>query len=118
MRPAAEKETEKIPMGFNSEKSLAEVNKDCNVGNGVRIKVMKLQAEGEKKTAEKIKSRKTESTFKEMIKGDNFFFILARIRLAEGNSPPDDFLIFYKILDDKMKKVYSGTLTETPVLLL
>jgi hypothetical protein len=49
----AEVEAEKIPMGFNSEKIFAQVNKDENVANGVRIEVMELKPVIVKKAMEK-----------------------------------------------------------------
>jgi hypothetical protein len=49
----SEEEAKKIPVGFNSEKSFAKVNKDGNVANGVRVKVMELKLVIVKKATEK-----------------------------------------------------------------
>jgi hypothetical protein len=39
----SKKKAEKIPVGFNSEKSFAKMNKDGNVANGVWVEVMELK---------------------------------------------------------------------------
>jgi hypothetical protein len=49
----SEEEAEKIPVGFNSEKCFAKVNKDGNMANGVRIEVMELKPVIVKKAMEK-----------------------------------------------------------------
>jgi hypothetical protein len=38
-----EKEAEKIPMGFDSEESFAEMDEDGNMANGIRVEMMKLK---------------------------------------------------------------------------
>jgi hypothetical protein len=49
----SEEEAEKIPVGFNSEKCFAKVNKDGNAANGVRVEVMELKPVIVKKATEK-----------------------------------------------------------------
>jgi hypothetical protein len=38
-----EKKAEKIPMGFDSEESFAEMDEDGNVANRIRVEVMELK---------------------------------------------------------------------------
>jgi hypothetical protein len=39
----AEEEAEKIPVGFDSEESFAEIDKNRNVADGVQVEVMQLK---------------------------------------------------------------------------
>jgi hypothetical protein len=47
------KEAEKIPMGFDSEKSFIEMDQDCNMANGIRVEMMELKPAEIKKATEK-----------------------------------------------------------------
>jgi hypothetical protein len=48
-----EKEAEKIPMGFDSEESFAEMDEDGYVANGIWVEVMQLKPVEIKKEMEK-----------------------------------------------------------------
>jgi hypothetical protein len=53
-----EKEVEKVPMGFDSEESFAEMNEDGNMANGIRVEVMELKpVEIKKATEERARGR-------------------------------------------------------------
>jgi hypothetical protein len=68
----SEEEAEKIPVGFNSEKCFAKVNKDGNVANGVRVEVMELKLVIVKKATEKRARGKGQTLFGKMVKCDDF----------------------------------------------
>jgi hypothetical protein len=53
LRLYSEKEAEKIPMGFDSEESFAEMDEDGNMANGIRVEVMELKPVEIKKVTEK-----------------------------------------------------------------
>jgi hypothetical protein len=38
-----EKKAEKIPMGFDSEEDFIEMDEDCDMANGIRVKMMELK---------------------------------------------------------------------------
>jgi hypothetical protein len=78
-----EDEAEKIPVGFNSEKSFAKVNKDGNMANGVRVEVMDLKPVIVKKATEKRTRGEGQTPFGKMIKCDNFVNIFHGERFAE-----------------------------------
>jgi hypothetical protein len=49
----SEKEAEKIPMGFNSKEGFTEMDKDCDMANGIRVEMMQLKPVVVKKAMEK-----------------------------------------------------------------
>jgi hypothetical protein len=71
----SEKEAEKIPMGFNSEKSFAKMNKDGNVANGVRAEVMELKPVIVKEATEERTRGEGQTPFGKMVKCDDFINI-------------------------------------------
>ena len=89
-----------MPMSLNAKESFAKMNKNCEMYKGIWVQMVELQAVSVKKTAEEIASREAKSSLKKVIKGNNFFLILARIRFTEGRAPADDFLILEKALSD------------------
>jgi hypothetical protein len=78
-----EEEVEKIPVGFNSEKSSSKVNKDRNMANGVRVEVMVLKPVIVKKAMEKRTRGEGQTRFGKMVKYDNFVNIFHRERFTE-----------------------------------
>jgi hypothetical protein len=68
----SEEEAEKIPVGFNSEKCFAKVNKNGNVANGVRLEVMELKPVIVKKATEKRARGEGQTLFGKMVKCDDF----------------------------------------------
>jgi hypothetical protein len=53
----SEKEAEKIPMGFDSEEDFIEMDKDCDMANGIRVEMMELKPVVVKKATEKKSKR-------------------------------------------------------------
>jgi hypothetical protein len=49
----SEKEAEKIPMGFNSEEGFIEMDKDCDMANGIQVEMMELKPVVVKKATKK-----------------------------------------------------------------
>jgi hypothetical protein len=78
-----EEEEEKIPVGFNSEKSFVEVNKDGNMANEVWVEVMELKPVIVKKATEKKSKREGQIPFGKMVKCDDFINIFHGKRFAE-----------------------------------
>jgi hypothetical protein len=78
-----EEEAEKIPVGFNSEKSFTEVNKDRDVANGVRVEVMELKPVIVKKATEKRTRGEGQTPFGKMVKCDDFVNIFHGERFTE-----------------------------------
>jgi hypothetical protein len=71
----SEKEAEKIPMGFDSEEGFTEMDKDCDMANGIRVEVMELKPVVVKKTSEERARGEGQSRFSKMVKCDNFVHI-------------------------------------------
>jgi hypothetical protein len=70
-----EKEAEKIPMGFDSEESFAEMDEDGYMANGIRVEVMELKPI-EIKKAKKVRTRgEGQTPFGKMVKCDDFVYI-------------------------------------------
>jgi hypothetical protein len=88
----SEEEAEKIPVGFNSEKSFAKVNKDGNVANGVRVEVMELKLVIVKKATEKRTRGEGQTPFRKMVKCDNFVNIFHGERITKRGAPIDKML--------------------------
>jgi hypothetical protein len=63
-----EKKAEKIPIGFDSKKSIAKVNEDSNVANRIRVEVMELKPVEVKKAPEERARGEGETPFSKMVK--------------------------------------------------
>jgi hypothetical protein len=94
----SEKEVEKIPMGFNSEKSFAKVNKDENMANEVRVEVMELKPVIVKEATEKRTRGEGQTPFGKMVKYDDFINIFHGERFAERGAPIDKILVLEQSL--------------------
>jgi hypothetical protein len=79
----SKEEAEKIPVGFNSEKCFAKVNKDGNVANGVWVEVMELKPVIVKKATEKRARGEGQTPFGKMVKCDDLVNIFHGERFAE-----------------------------------
>jgi hypothetical protein len=79
----SEEEAEKIPVGFNSEKSFTKVDEDGNVANGVRVEVMELKPVIVQKAMEKRTRGEGQTPFGKMVKCDDFVNIFYGERFAE-----------------------------------
>jgi hypothetical protein len=71
----SEKEAEKIPMGFNSEESFAEMDEDGNMANGIQVEVMELKPVEIKKVMEERARGEGQTPFGKMVKCDDFVYI-------------------------------------------
>jgi hypothetical protein len=89
----SKEEAEKIPVGFNSEKCFAKVNKDGNMANGVRVEVMELKLVIVKKATEKRARGEGQTPFGKMVKCDDFVNIFLGERFAERGAPTDKILV-------------------------
>jgi hypothetical protein len=96
----AEEEAEKIPMGFNSEEGLTEMDKNGNVTDGVRVEVMELKPVIIKKAAEERTRGEGQSLFGKMIKCDDFIDIFHRERFTERGAPVDKILVLQQPLEN------------------
>jgi hypothetical protein len=94
----SEKEAKKIPVGFNSEKSFAKMNKDGNVANGVRVEVMELKPVIVKEATEKRTRGEGQTPFGKMVKCDDFINIFYGERFTERGAPIDKILVLEQSL--------------------
>jgi hypothetical protein len=60
----SEKKEEKIPMGFDSKEDFIEMDKDCDMANGIRVEMMKLKPIVVKKATEKRARGEGETLFR------------------------------------------------------
>jgi hypothetical protein len=89
----SEREAEKIPVGFNFEKSFAKVNKDGNVANGVWVEVMELKAVVVKEATEKRTRGEGQTPFGKLVKYDDFVNIFHGERITKRRAPIDKILV-------------------------
>jgi hypothetical protein len=68
----AEEEAEKIPMGFDFKEGFIEMDKNRDVANGVRVKVMELKPVIVKEATEKRTRGEGQTPFGKMVKCDDF----------------------------------------------
>ena len=68
----------KIEMGFDPQISLAQMNKDGNVEDGLRGQVVCLNPLVKKKATEKVRGRNPETSQDEIFEHDGFLGSLAR----------------------------------------
>jgi hypothetical protein len=115
LRLYSEKEAEKIPMGFNSEESFAEMDENCNMANGIRVEVMELKPVEIKKATEKIARGEGQTPFGKMVKCDDFVYIFHRKRFAKRGAPVDKTFILEQTLGNKFFEIVIGALTVSPL---
>jgi hypothetical protein len=89
LRLYSEKESEKIPVGFNSKKSFAKVNEDVNVANRIRVEVIELKPVEVKKAPEERARGEGQTPFGKMVKCDDFVYIFHGERFAKRGAPVD-----------------------------
>jgi hypothetical protein len=113
--PTTEKEAKKIPMGFDSEESFAEMDEDGKMANGIRVEVMELKPVEIKKATEKRARGEGQTPFGKMVKCDDFVYIFHGERFVKRGVPVDKILVLEKTLGNKFFKIVVGTLTVSPL---
>jgi hypothetical protein len=98
LRFDAEEEAEKIPVGLDSEESFAEIDKNHNVADAVRIEVMEFKPIIIQKAAEERTRGEGQSPFGKMVKCDDFVNIFHRERFTERGAPIDKILVLQQPL--------------------
>jgi hypothetical protein len=93
-----EEEAEKILVGFDSEESFAEIDKNRNVADGIRVEVMELKPVVIKKAAEERTRGEGQSPFGKMEKCDNFINIFHEERFTVRGTPVDKVLLLQQPL--------------------
>jgi hypothetical protein len=110
-----EKEAEKIPMGFNSEESFAEVDEDGNMANAIRVEMMEFKPVEIKKDTEERARGEGLTPFGIMVKYDNFVYICHGKRFVRRGAPIDKTLFLEQTLKNKFFEIIVGTLTVSPL---
>jgi hypothetical protein len=110
-----EKEAEKIPMGFDSEEGFTEMDKDCDMANGIRVEMMELKHVVIKKATEKRARGEGQTPFGKMVKCDDFVYIFHGERFAKRGAPVDKILVLEQSLGNKFIEVVKGALTVCPL---
>jgi hypothetical protein len=111
----SEKEAEKIPVGFNSEESFAEMDEDGNMANGIRVEVMELKPVEIKKASEERARGEGQTPFGKMVKYDNFVYIFHGKRFAKRRAPVDETFFLEQTLGNKFYEIIVGVLTMSPL---
>jgi hypothetical protein len=101
LRLYPKKEAEKIPMGFDSEESFAEMDEDGNMANGIWVEVMELKPVEIKKATEKRAGGEGQTPLGKMVKCDNFVYIFHGKRFAKRGAPVDKTFVLEQTLGNK-----------------
>jgi hypothetical protein len=109
------KEAEKIPMGFDSEEGFIEMDKDCDMVNGIRVEMMELKPILVEKATEKRAREEGQTPFGKMVKCDDFIYIFHGERFAKRGAPVDKILVLKQSLGNKFIEVVKGALTVCPL---
>jgi hypothetical protein len=115
LRLYSEKEAEKIPMGFDSEESFAEMDEDGNMANGIRVEVMEVKPVEIKKATEERERGEGQALFGKMVKCDDFVYIFHGKRFAKRGAPVDKTFFLEQTLGNKFSKIVVGALTVSPL---
>jgi hypothetical protein len=110
-----EKEAEKIPMGFDSEESFAEMDEDGNMTNGIRVEVKELKPVEIKKSSEERARGEGQTPFGKMEKCDDFIYIFHGKRFVKRRAPVDKTLVLKQTLRNKFVEIVVGALTVSPL---
>jgi hypothetical protein len=111
----SEKEAKKIPMGFDSEEGFIEMDKDCDMANGIRVEVMELKPVVVKKTPEERARGEGQYPFSKMVKCDDFVHIFHGDWFTKRGAPVDKTLLLEQPLRNKFLEVVVGALTVSPL---
>ena len=101
-------------MGFNPQKSLAQMNKNRDIKDGIRGQVMHLNPPVVKKATEEIKNGKTKAPKNMRKKNDRLVSPLMRKKLSIRTPPMDHALGLKKVTLYQIQKVGVGILTRLP----
>jgi hypothetical protein len=101
----SEKEVEKIPMGFDSEEGFTEMDKDCDMANGIRVEMMELKPVVVKKAMEKRARGEGQTPFGKMVKCDDFVYNFHGERFTKREAPLDKILVLKQSLGNKFIEV-------------
>ena len=101
-------------MGLDPQKSLAKMDENRDVENGVRGQVMHLNPPMEKEASEEIRNRKTEAPKNMRKKNDRFDSPLMRKKLPHRSAPMDHFPGMKKMALDQIQEMGVGALTCLP----
>jgi hypothetical protein len=85
-------------MGFDSEERFTEMDKDCDMTNGIRVEMMELKPVVVKKTTKKGTRGEGRTPFGKMVKYDDFIYIFHGKRFAKGGAPVDKILVLEHLL--------------------
>jgi hypothetical protein len=102
-------------MGFDSEEGFTEMDKDCDMENGIRVEMMELKSVVVKKTTEKGTRGEGQIPFGKMVKYDDFIYIFHRERFAKRGAPVDKILVLEQSLRNKSIEVVKGAVTMCPL---
>jgi hypothetical protein len=102
-------------MGFDSEEGFTEMDKDCDMANGIRVEMMELKLVVVKKTMKKRIRGEGQTPFGKMVKCDDFVYIFHGERFAKGGAPVDKILVLEQSLENKLIEVVKGALTMCPL---
>jgi hypothetical protein len=105
----------KDPNGFDSEEGFTEIDKDCDMANGIWIEMMELKPVVVKKAAEKRARREGQTPFGKMVKCDDFIYIFHGERFTKRGAPVDKILVLKQSLGNKFIEVVKGSLTVCPL---
>jgi hypothetical protein len=111
----SEKKAENISMGFDCEKSFTEMDKDCDMANGIRVEMMELKPVVVKKAMEKRARGEGQTPFGKMVKCDDFVYIFHGERFTKRGAPVDKILVFKQSLGNKFIEVVKGALIVCPL---
>jgi hypothetical protein len=111
----SEKEAEKIPIGFNFEEGFIEMDKDCDMANGIRVEVIELKPVVVKKTPEERARGEGQSPVSKMVKCDDFVHIFHGDWITKRGAPVDKTLLLEQPLENKFVEVVVGALTMSPL---
>jgi hypothetical protein len=110
-----EKEAEKIPIGFDSEESFAEMDEDGNMANGIRVEVKELKLVEIKKASEERARGEGQTPFGKMVKCDDIVYIFHGKRFAKRETPVDKTLVLKQTLRNKFFEIVVRALTVSPL---
>jgi hypothetical protein len=110
-----EKKVEKIPMGFDSEEGFTEMDKDCDMANGIWVEVMELKPVVVKKTPKERARGEGQTPFSKMVKYDDFIHIFHGNWITKRGAPVDKTLLLEQSLGNKFLEVVVGALTVSPL---
>jgi hypothetical protein len=101
-------------MGFNSEEGFTEMDKDCDMVNGIRVEMMELKLVVVKKATEKRARGEGQTPFGKIVKCDDFVYIFHGERFAKRGTSVDKILVLKQSLGNKFIEIVKGALTVCP----